>query len=117
MPTTFAVDQNNDLFIGGNGNLAIATGLQAVLLTCEQAAKAQRGEMVLDVNRGMPNFQIIWNGSPNLIQFEAALRKTLKAVAGVVEVVSLDVAITDNVLSYNARISTIYGTGVINGGI
>lgn len=117
MTKVFKVDSNNDLVIAGDGNLAISTGLAATLQACEHAAKAQLSEMVLAVDQGVPNFQTIWNGSPNVTQFEAYLRRQLLAVVGVTDVVTLDTNVSNNVLSYTATISTIYGQGVINGGL
>lgn len=117
MTKVFTVDENNDLMLAGNGNLSISTELEATLQACEHAAKAQLAEMVLAADQGVPNFQTIWNGSPNVTQFEAYLRRQLLAVVGVTDVVSLDTNVSNNILSYTATISTIYGQGVINGGL
>lgn len=117
MTKVFTVDVNNDLVLAGDGNLSISTELKATLQACEHAAKAQLSEMVLAVDQGVPNFQIIWNGSPNVTQFEAYLRRQLLAVVGVTDVVALDTDVSNNILSYTATISTIYGEGVINGGV
>ena len=115
MTRVFAVDENNDLVIAGNGNLSISTELDAVLQACEHAAKAQLAEMVLAVDEGVPNFQTIWNGSPNVPQFEAYLRRQLQNVTGVIEVTEINTTVSNNVLSYTATIRTIYGQGAING--
>lgn len=115
MTRVFTVDANNDLMLAGNGNLAISAELEAVMQACAHAAKAQLTEMVLSADQGVPNFQTIWNGAPNVIQFEAYLRRQLLQVVGVVEVVSLEVVISNNVLSYTAVIRTIYGEGALNG--
>jgi hypothetical protein len=115
MTKTFATNANNDLYIGSDGNLVVLTGLQAVRDACSTAAKAQLGEMVLDINRGIPNFQTVWVGAPNIPQFETALRNTLQAVADVVEVVSLTTSITKGTLNYTAVILTTYGQTFISG--
>ena len=115
MTRTLAVDDNNDIFVGADGNIAQATGLQAVLFACEHAAKAQLGEMIYAVDEGMPNFQVVWNGSPNLRQFEASLRATLLAVPDVTGIASVEIDASGAALVYQATIQTIYGTGVING--
>lgn len=115
MTKTFAVDENNDLYIGNDGNLAIVTGKEAVLQACASAAKAQLGEMLYAVNSGIPNFQTVWVGAPNIQQFEAALRKTLLSVNGVREIKSLVTSLNNDQLQYSAVISTIFGTGAING--
>jgi len=115
MTKTFGVNENNDLFIGTDGNLVIRTGLLAVRDACANAAKAQLGEMVLDVNRGIPNFQTVWIGNPNIAQFEAALQKALSAVDGVTRVLGINTRVQNGVLSYTAGILTAYGQTVVTG--
>lgn len=115
MTTVLAADENNDLFIGSDGALATRTGLDAVLQACQQAAQAQLGEMIFAVDEGIPNFATVWNGSPNKSQFEAYLRRTLLAVADVVEITALVTTIANGTLSYTVDIKTIYGTGAVNG--
>lgn len=114
MTRVFTVDENNDLIIASNGNLSISTDVAAIMQACAHAAKAQLTEMVLAVDQGMPNFQTIWNGSPNTIQFEAYLRRQLLAVEGVIDIVSIDTTVSDNILSYTAVIQTVFGQGTIN---
>jgi hypothetical protein len=115
MTKTFAVNSNNDLFVGFDGNISIASDLEAVKFACESATKAQLGEMIFDVDSGMPNFQLIWNGKPNVLQYEAALRNTILNVDGVKDVISIEITINNNQLNYTATILTIYGSTVLNG--
>jgi hypothetical protein len=115
MTRVFTVDDNNDLIIGRDGNLGISADLAATLQACEHAAKAQLAEMVLSVDTGVPNFQTVWDGAPNTIQFEAYLRRQLLAVVGVRDIVDLTTNVSNNILAYTVTISTIYGEGVING--
>lgn len=116
MPLTFAVNQNNDIYIGPDGNLVLISGINAILQACEQAAKTQLGEMVLETNQGIPNFQTVWVGTPNLQQWEAALRLALQNVPGVIGIKSIAFSTQNGVLSYNAVIETDEGIGAINGG-
>jgi hypothetical protein len=115
MTMVLAVDANNDLYVGANGSLATATGVQAVLQAAQQAAQTQLGEMVFAVDEGIPNFETVWVGAPNLAQFEAFLRRTLLAVPDVTGVESVEIARQNGVLSYVARIQTTFGAGVVNG--
>lgn len=105
----------NDIFIGGDGNLAVATGVQAVTYACGNAAKAQRGEMIFQINEGIPNFQLLWNGSPNIPQWTSALQAALESVPGVEEVLSINTTRADSVLEYTATILTTFGAAVLNG--
>ncbi len=115
MTRVLQVDGNNDIFIDPSGSLAVATGLQAVMDACAQAAKTQLGEMMFAVDEGVPNFAAVWNGAPNVNQFEAYLRRALLAVPDVLSVVAVTITTAGNVLTYQATIQTIYGPGAING--
>lgn len=110
-----AADSNNDIYIGANGSLATATGINAVLQAAQQAAQTQLAEMIYAVDEGIPNFDVVWNGSPNVAQFEAALRRAILAVEHVIGVREVTIARADNALSYAAIIETDYGPGVLNG--
>lgn len=115
MTRTLAVDTNNDIFIGIDGSLSIAAARDAVLQACAQAAKAQLGEMIYAIDQGLPNFEAVWNGAPNLNQFEAYLRRNIEAVTDVTGVDSVTITSAAGVLSYVAVIKTIYGPGLLNG--
>ena len=115
MTQTFTTDSRNDLTIGTDGNLSISTGLDGVLQACATAAKAQLGEMVLALNRGVPNFQTVWSSRRNVAQFESFLRATLESVSGVQKIDELSVIAEGNVLKYGAVIVTDFGAGAING--
>lgn len=115
MTRTLAVDENNDIYLGATGSLAIAEGLDAVMQAAQQAAQTMRGEMEYAVDEGLPNFAVVWNGSPNISQFDAALRRALLGVPHVTGVASLTITRADNALNYEATITTDYGPGVLNG--
>lgn len=115
MTLVLAVDGSNDLYVGVDGSLATATQLRAVMQAAQQAAQTQFGEMIYAVDQGIPSFDVVWNGAPNLAQFDAFLRRTLLAVPDVVGVESIDIARANGVVSYVARIQTSFGPGVLNG--
>lgn len=110
MTLTFAVDSQNDLYFGEDDNLAMVTGAAAVAQLCGHAAKTILGEMVLATDEGLPYFEAVWSGTPNLAIFEAALRSALLAVDGVTDITALNIAVVGGVLTYSATIVTTYGT-------
>lgn len=114
MSRTLSVDENNDIYIAADGNVATAMDLQATLQAAQQAAQTRLGEMVFAVDQGVPFFEAVWIGSPNLSQYDAALRSAILAVDGVLGVDDLTMTRAGDVLSYSATIQTIYGQGVIN---
>ena len=115
MIRTFATNENNDLYINAEGNLAIADKLDAVKQACQTAVKAQFHEMIYEYDKGMPDFSLVWVGNPNYGQYRAALAVTLSNVDGVDSVTSIEIGKTDNVLRYRATIITEFGSAALNG--
>lgn len=111
---SIAIDENNDIYMAPNGNLATVTDLDAVGQNCITAMQAQRGEMMYQVDDGMPS-QVVAFDTFNPVQFEAAARTILLNVAGVTEVTAFSVTQVDDAIVYTATILTIYGTTQING--
>lgn len=113
---SIALNANNDIFIGSDGNLAFVTGVDAVQQDCETALKAQLGEMIFNTNAGMPTFNDIWQ-SKNFIKWEAAARATLANINGVVRVVSFIMTVANDAFSYVATIQTVYSSSIttVNG--
>ena len=105
----------DDIYLDSNHNISVSYNLQAVLEACAQAAQTVLGEIIFNINQGIPFFQVVWIGVPNIQQYIAALRVAFLNVPNVVEVVSLMTSQIDNNLSYTAVIRTIYGSGGISG--
>ncbi len=115
MTQTLGTNQDNDIFMGADGNLSLLSGRDAVMGACATAAKAQLGEMILSTASGIPNFQAVWTGKPNIAMFETYLRRTLGNVDGVDSVEAITTTVVDGVLSYTATIRTQYGVVTANG--
>ena len=111
----FAVDANNDMHLAPNGQLAVATDLQAFSQACEHAMKAILNEMVFCADRGQPYFEAVWGDTQNLRVFENRARGTLNAIPGAIRVTEFYTATEGDTLRYWATISSIYGTATING--
>jgi len=107
--TTLTTGTNNDLVLSSSGSVSLSTGLSAIMQTCEHAVKTSLGELVLQGDEGIPNFQMIWSGAPNIAQAENALREALMKVEGVESVPELSAFVSENILYYNAVINTING--------
>jgi hypothetical protein len=111
---TLSVNDNNDIYLDSKGNIALVYDRDAVLQQCAQQAKTLLGEMIYQTDQGIPYFQAVWVGVPNLTLFTAYLRAALLSVSNVVDVVSLITSQDNNTLLYSAIIRTTYGVGNIN---
>lgn len=105
----------DDIYLDSRGNISLSYDIEAVLQACAQAAQTVLGEILFNVNQGIPFFQTIWNGVPQVQQYTAALRVAFLNVPNVVEVVSLMTTQINNDFQYTAVIRTIFGSGGISG--
>ena len=105
-------NSNNDIFIGQNGNLAMATGVIALQQDCEHAMKAVYGEMFLNPTSGQPYLLDVFLAQ-NFIKFEAAARATLIGINGVVSVQSFTMKQIGDVFNYTAQILTVYSSTLL----
>ena len=112
---TLSVNENNDLLLNELGNLTLKTDIDAVLLTARQYASTLLGEMIHNADQGVPYFGVAFGSSPNIAQFEAALRRRLLQCPGVGRVDALSASLSGDVLSYTATITTEFGQGTVNG--
>lgn len=117
MSSIFAVNENNDIYATSTNRLAIASDLEAVLQSCEHAVKTVFTEVYYDRTRGVDYFGNVFSSNPNLLAFEADVRRTLASVAGVRSIPQFTYEVNSSTLSYEAVIQTIYGTGTISGDI
>ncbi len=115
MVQTLGFNANNDIYLGDDGNLVMLSGIEAVAGACETISKSQLGEMVLTTTQGLPNFQTVWIGVPNLRLWQSYLLTALQNVSGVQSVNNLSLQVTDGILAYTATIKTPFGTTQITG--
>lgn len=108
MARILAVDKNNDLVIK-NGRLSFSTDREAVSQACEHAVKAQYGEMILAIQRGIPYNLLAWNGQPNIIQLEAYIRRAILTIDNVLNVSAFEISASNNIVKYSITINTLYG--------
>ena len=114
MTRVLSVNENNDIFTRG-GRLVLEEGQQAVLQQCEHAIKAQLGEMIYAADRGVNTFDSIWDGSPNLLSFEASARSQLDRIEDLITIERFNASLQGNTLTYQATIRTIFGPSAIEG--
>jgi hypothetical protein len=116
MVQSVAINANGDMFVDGSGNVAFVSGAAAVGQNCVTAMRAVKGEMQYALTSGMPYAATAFN-TYNPIAFEAAARKVIGGVTGVIAVTAFTVTLISNTLTYLATISTIYGSTTITGSV
>ena len=117
MTQTIGTDSNNDLYLGSNGNIVILQSQSAVVAACRSASLLSLGEAVLATTTGIPFFQAVFNGQPNIAVFQSYLRTAILNVPGVLSIQNLTTNVNGGVLSYSVTIQSIYGETVIAGSV
>ena len=112
-----AENEKRDLFLGANKRLGVVLDFEVVAQRCKSAVEAQLSEMIFAVDTGVPTFSTIWSGNPNLQQFEFYVRKAIRQVENVIEVLTFEAEIVGNTTEYRATISTTYGEGIVSGSL
>ena len=112
---SFKRDNNFDICTEKD-DIAMATDLESCIQSCESVSMTMIDEQIYNINDGLPNFKAIWNGKPNIRQFEVALRKQLLTVPNVLEVVKFEGEIRGNQLVYNVTIKSTFGLFEVKNG-
>ncbi len=107
----------HDIYLNSSGNIAILSGQAAVVAACQTASLLSLGEAVLATTTGIPFFQAVFVGTPNLAVFESYLRTALLNVQGVQGIKSLTINVSQSVLSYSAVIQSQYGEAEVLGSV
>lgn len=115
MTKTLGLNNNHDLYLGPDGNLVVLSGIEAIAAACVTACLTQLSECVLEMGRGLPNFQTVWVGVPDLAIWQSYLQNTILGVEGVTQVDSIRLTVDGNVLRFFAAIPTVFGPTTISG--
>ena len=108
--TTILTDSNNDIQLTNTYSVALGTGIDAVKASCEYAVKTMIGELIFQGDNGIPAFNLIWSGNPNIPQAENAIREVLLGVENVTGVSSIEAFVNGEIFNYTAVIETTFGT-------
>lgn len=114
---TLATNDNFDIYQAADGNLAVVSGLQAVIQTCEHVARTKLTELPYAQSRGIPFFDIALGASPDAGLYDLYLRRALLSVPDVTGVGNISIQVSGDQLRYTAEIKTIYGTENASGNL
>lgn len=104
---TIKEDSNNDI----TGEYI--DGLSAIIQLARSRMESQTGEMIFNINGGMPNDDVAWNNT-NLGLYNFYAIQNISAIDGV-KSVNFSSSVVGDTIKYTAVISTIYGSRSING--
>ena len=110
----FGLNENNDLFIE-EGKLRIYKDQEAVAQTAVNVVCTVKGEVVLNQERGIPYFNILFNNRPNSALFRYYALNLLNQIPQINKVTDMKIIKDKNLLKYSLNLDTIYGKVEANG--
>lgn len=113
---SIAVNANNDIYRGADGNLAMVTGIDAVSQGCTHAVQTLLGSLTNNLLRGVDYFGTMWNFYRPM-SFAAQARAILLTVPHVQSVTYFDITRANGVASYTAGVKSDYGPLEISGNL
>lgn len=117
MTLALGVNADNDIYLDASGDLAIVSDITACMQAAQQAVQTVQGEMQYHLNRGVPDFRVLWSGHPSVAQFRAAVRTEILLTTDVLRVQRINAELVGEDAVYTADIVTVFGPGVLNNGL
>ena len=115
MRSIATTEDTNDIYLDGNGNLAILTGAEAIASQCLCACRTLQGEIGSNMNQGVPYMDLLYSQQPKLDLLRLYLMNIVNNSEDVVSIKNFNFELNNNQLQYNIEISTVYGDTIIHG--
>ncbi len=113
--TGIALDDNQDIFLDSEGNLALCKDIEAVKTAVDCATKTNYGEIVLNTRLGIPFFETIFTAHPDIELWKSYMKEAILRVPKVIGIIAFKTYIEKSLLKYAVVINTEYGEAEING--
>ena len=113
---TFSQDSHNDIRIGSDGQFATVDGLDAYSTVIADVVRTVRGELQLDIERGVPYFDTVFKSVNGIDIWKNDVRKRVLALSFVRSIDSFSASWKpeNHILSYSMTVSTDNGTVTIS---
>lgn len=103
---TFALNEYNDIYLDGTGQIAMSYGETARAIVLRSAILTAKGELQLDTERGIPYFTTIFDSRTKVKDWAQAVRKTVKSFPWAVSIESFDYEFDGDELKYDIVVKT-----------
>ena len=107
--------ENNDIFLDGLNNIAIAGDAEALANIVMHRQRTVLGELRYNTDAGIPYFTTVFATPPDLRMFEAFVIADTETIPGIVGVDSFNVSVRDNTVRFEMQINTEFGRVAVNG--
>ena len=117
MANTLALDPSTwDLVVGSDGNIAMKTGMDAILQDVASSVRLFAGELWYDTSQGVPYFTRVLGKLPPSQLLASQLVAAAETVPGVTDVVCVFKSFTARTLSGELRVTAGTQTGTVTFG-
>lgn len=113
-PNGEVVVHKNDIYLA-SGHLAVASGLDACAQAIEAVVETVRGEMQLDLGKGVPYFSTVFESRQKMDEWAAAVRAAVSELAFVESIEDFTYSAQNGVLTYRLSVVTTEGETTISG--
>ena len=103
---TFSQDSHNDIRIGSDGQFVTVDGLDAYSTVIADVVRTVRGEIQLDMERGVPYFETVFKSVNGIDIWKNDVRKRVLEFPFVKSIDSFDVSYANRKLEYTMRLTT-----------
>ena len=112
---TIATNQeDNDIYLDKDGNIAFASNAQAVGNVSRNAIRTQMGELQFNRYYGVPYFQTVFIDYSTIDIWKSYVEDILKDLEHIDSINDMSAEIKDSVLSYSIELETDFGEIVTN---
>ena len=101
-------NENGDIFIE-NGKLKIFENIEALAQVAMNVVYTLKGEVILNQNRGIPYFEVLFNNKPNAALLKYYITQLVSRIDGVKNITEITATMDKNLLKYSLTLDTIYG--------
>lgn len=115
--TGIDLNENNDIYVDSNGNLALCRDIEAVKIAVSCATKTNYGEIVLNTTLGVPYFETIFTAHPDIELWKSYMKEAIMSIPKVLGITAFKTYIDyqKSLLKYAVVINTEYGEAKLNG--
>lgn len=112
---TIGINDNNDIYLDAEGNLAVKKDLDAMGDIFINKAETNRGELIYDDEKGIDFFNTIFSSPCYPDLFQTQLMSELENTEETQGVTGFTFETSGGVYGYRAKIQTSYGQVTLNG--
>lgn len=106
---TIGIDENNDIYIDSNNNLALKSDLDAMGDIFVNKVQTVKGELLYNNDKGIDYFNTIFGEPPYPDVFQSQVIAELSDTEDTQKVSAYDYTINNNIYSYTVDCETTYG--------